>query len=496
MKIAIYTRKSVYTENSESIETQITLCKNYFGSKENTFEIFEDEGFSGGNTNRPAFKRMMNNVKLNKFDVVAIYKVDRISRNIVDFFKIYEELEKYNTKLISISEGFDPSTPGGKMMMIMLSAFADMERENIRQRVKDNMIALAKKGCFTGGFVPFGCTVEKKDGKSYLKIVDVDIIRLMFTKYLECGSLYSTQKYLLEHGIKTLTTRSSLGKLLRNPVYVESDTKVSTYLQQKGFEVVGNPNKKGYMTYGKTTNYPTLIVGKHKACIDVDIFLKVNMLLDKNKEESVKRPSKTYWLTDVLYCPFCGGKYQLVNSGRNTYYVCKNRVNRAKNEISIDTTKEKCKNNKYIKAVEIEEKVAKIIYALESKKDIPSYLLKNRRSTNNDEIEILEKQIKEIEKSISNLVEKLMLLSNVAATPVTKKIEELTKNKLDLESKLEDLKLQQLNDVDKTDLKEIQVAINNFKNLNDNKKKRLSVKAIFKKIVYNPFTDDIEITIN
>ncbi len=89
MKIAIYTRKSVAIENSESIETQVQLCKSYFNGN-NEFEIFEDEGFSGGNINRPAFKRMMNLARLGTFDIVAVYKVDRIARNIVDFFKIYD----------------------------------------------------------------------------------------------------------------------------------------------------------------------------------------------------------------------------------------------------------------------------------------------------------------------------------------------------------------------------------------------------------------------
>lgn len=227
MKVAIYTRKSVAIENSESIETQIELCKSYFKNSNVEFEVFEDEGFSGGNTNRPSFKRMMSLAKLNSFDVVAVYKVDRIARNIIDFFKIYEELEKLNVKLISITEGFDPATPVGKMMMIMLAGFADMERENIRQRVKDNMISLAKKGCFTGGFIPFGCEVEKIDGKSYLKIIDSDLINLIFNKYLETESLYSTQKYLLENSFQTLATRSSLGKLLRNPIYCASNKGVS-----------------------------------------------------------------------------------------------------------------------------------------------------------------------------------------------------------------------------------------------------------------------------
>ncbi|MFR3521520.1 MAG: recombinase family protein, partial [Clostridia bacterium] len=193
LRIAIYTRKSVFKENSESIDTQIELSKKYFQGSHH-FEVFIDEGFSGGNTNRPAFKKMMNMIKLRKFDIVATYKIDRISRNIVDFVGIYEDLKNNNVKLVSITEGFDTTTVMGEMMMFILSAFANMERENIKERVKDNMIALAKKGCFTGGFVPFGCEIEKKEGKSYLTITDEKTIQLIFNKYLELKSLYALKK--------------------------------------------------------------------------------------------------------------------------------------------------------------------------------------------------------------------------------------------------------------------------------------------------------------
>ena len=492
MRIAIYTRKSVAVENSESIETQIQLCKKYFQG-ENEFEIFEDEGFSGGNTNRPSFKRLMSLIKLGKFDIVAIYKVDRISRNIVDFFKIYEELEKYNVKLISISEGFDPSTPGGKMMMIMLSAFADMERENIRQRVKDNMISLAKKGCFTGGFVPFGCTIEKKEGKSFLKIEDDKIIKLMFDKYLELGSLYATQKYLLDNGIKTLTTRSSLGKILRNPVYCKSDERVSDYLLNKGFEVVGKANKKGYMTYGKTSNYPTLIVSKHNAPIDAELFLKVNLLLDKNKDKATKRESKTYWLTEILYCPFCGSKYVLVNSGKNTYYVCSSRINRASNEMGINKDKVKCENNKYVNAETIEEKVSILINNLEDDREFKKYKGNMVVDNKQNEIDILLKSIDDNKKAIDNLVEKLMLLSNAAAEPLTRKIGELTSENIELEAKIDELRINQLDAITKKNGSELQQAIREFRNIKDNKEKRNKVRIILNKLIYNPFDDSIDI---
>lgn len=493
MNIAIYTRKSVYIENSESIQTQIELCKNYFRGQ-NEFEIFEDEGYSGGNTNRPGFQKLMNLCRIGKFDIVAIYKVDRISRNITDFVKIYEELKSLNVKLVSVTEGFDTQTPMGEMMMFILSAFANMERENIRQRVKDNMNALARKGCYTGGFVPFGCTTEKRDGKSYLKIVDTDIINLMYKKYLELQSLYSVQKYLKENGIKTLTTRSSLGTMLRNPVYCKSSVEVSKYLEGK-YDVVGEPNGNGYMTYGKTVDTPILIIGGHKGCVEPDLFLKVNLLLDKKKDEATRRESKVYWLTDVLYCPLCGSKYILCNSSKNTYYVCKNRLNRKSDEMGLDTEREKCKNRKYVNAVEIENKVMKLVESLENPdtfKDM--YQDKDFETDDKNNIDILEKQIADNRKAIENLVEKLMLLSNTAAVPITQKIEKLTKENAELEEQIEKQKINKLENTKKISKEDVMKNIKKFSSIKDNKTRRIAIASIFKKLEYDPFTDSIKIT--
>lgn len=92
------------------------MCKTYFNRADEdcSFEIFQDEGFSGGNINRPSFQRMLELAKHKQFDIIAVYKVDRIARNIVDFVNIYDELENHDIKLVSITEGFDPSTPIGK----------------------------------------------------------------------------------------------------------------------------------------------------------------------------------------------------------------------------------------------------------------------------------------------------------------------------------------------------------------------------------------------
>lgn len=491
-KIAIYTRKSVAIENSESIQTQIDKCKKYFPN-ETDFEIFIDEGFTGGNTNRPAFKRMMNLIKLNTFDVVATYKVDRIARNIVDFVDIYNELQNNNVALVSVTEGFDPTNPMGRMMMIVLAAFADMERENIRQRVRDNMLSLAKKGCFTGGPAPYGCTIEKKGGKSYLKIVDSELIQLIFNKYLELGSLYSTHNYLLDNGITLIKNRTGINRLLRNPVYVQSCNEVSDYLKNNGFDVIGENNGYGYLTYGKTSGTPIAIVSKHLAPITPELFLKVQRKLDNMRDSIAKNTSKTYFLTNTLTCPYCNSKYTLVNSGRNTYYCCSKRLNRT--ELGLNKNAEKCENNKYINSQEIEDRIDSLMIKLSENNDRFKQIYKSQNSNlkQEDKTIVLEKAIKDNEKQISNLIDKLSLLSSSASQFILNKIEELSNKNLELTSKLEEEKLKNIENLSTLSQEEIFDTINTYSKDLPAKEKRKTLQSCFKSIYYHPITKEINL---
>lgn len=496
MKIAIYTRKSVYIENSESIETQINLCREYFKGEDSTFEIFEDEGFSGKNTNRPAFTRMMKLCKLGKFDAVAVYKIDRIARNIIDFVNIYDSLDKDNIKLISITEGFDPSTPGGKIQMILLASLADMERMNIAQRVKDNMLSLAKKGCWTGGCIPKGYTVIKnnENGKMYLELADKEFIINVFNWYLEYQSLYKVQQLMKENypPDKVYVNRENVRNFLRNPLYVQSDPLVSEYLKLKGFSIIGSENKKGYLTYGKSTGESLAIVSMHKAVIPPNTFLKVNRLLDEKYESYFKKTSKIYWLSGIMKCPFCNGNYVLCNSGKNTYYACSNRVKVTR--MRAKQVKDKCENNKYVNAEKIEKKVEDYIFNLRSFTSDMFNQVYESNTTETDNILELTNKIKENEKLINNLVEKLMFLSTEASVPVTNKIEEITGINSQLKIKLENEKLRLLElEANKVDKKHVFNNICAFNNLKDNAQKRIAIREIFKCIYYDPFKDVLEV---
>ena len=144
-------QKSRYTGKGESIGNQIDLCREYIrthygDAAAQQAVVFEDEGFSGGNLNRPDFKKMMTAAKARKSRAIVVYRLDRISRNISDFSSLIEELGRLGIDFVSIRESFDASSPMGRAMMYIASVFSQPERETIAERIRDNMHELAKTG--------------------------------------------------------------------------------------------------------------------------------------------------------------------------------------------------------------------------------------------------------------------------------------------------------------------------------------------------------------
>ncbi|MDU4659512.1 MAG: recombinase family protein, partial [Clostridium butyricum] len=360
MKAAIYSRKSKFTGKGESIENQIEMCKKYASDNEyDEIFIYEDEGFSGGNINRPEFKQMMKDAKSHKFDVIICYRLDRISRNVSDFSTLIDKLKLLNIGFISIKEQFDTTSPMGTAMMFISSVFAQLERETIAERIKDNMYELAKTGRWLGGTPPFGFISEQSlysdangKQKKMFQLAPVksecDLIKYMYEKYLALGSLGKLQKHLSSKEIKTRNNATwdikALQLILRNPVYVKSDEVVLSYLESKGAKVFGEVNGNGILSYNKKDSKDKykdisewiLSVAKHNGLIDSSLWLLVQKKLDKNKSLAPRLVSNdsSGLLSRVLYCKKCGGK-MIQKKGHASvktkepfrYYVCLNKIN-------------------------------------------------------------------------------------------------------------------------------------------------------------------------
>ena len=364
--IAIYSRKSRFTGKGESIGNQVELCKEYIRTHygEDTLDriaVYEDEGFSGGNLNRPDFKNMMEAARKHKFKAIIVYRLDRISRNISDFSSLIEELSRLDIAFVSIKEQFDTGTPMGRAMMYIASVFSQLERETIAERIRDNMHELAKTGRWLGGTTPTGYGSESVagvtiDGKSKkackLKLIpeEAEIVKTIFDLYIETDSQTITEAELIKRGIRTKNnkyfTRFSIKAILQNPVYMIADEEAYHYFINADSDLFYNREAfdgvHGIMAYnrtsqekGKTTEFlpPSewiVAVGLHLGIIPGKVWVQVQESLERNKSKAYHKPrSNEALLTGFLYCS-CGSRMYPKISRRRTAdgkpiytYVCK-----------------------------------------------------------------------------------------------------------------------------------------------------------------------------
>ena len=169
---AIYARQSVDKKDSISIESQIEFCK--YELKGGNCKEYTDKGYSGKNTDRPKFQELVRDIKRGLIAKVVVYKLDRISRSILDFANMMELFQQYNVEFVSSTEKFDTSTPMGRAMLNICIVFAQLERETIQKRVTDAYYSRSQRGFKMGGKAPYGFHTEpiKMDGINTKKLVD------------------------------------------------------------------------------------------------------------------------------------------------------------------------------------------------------------------------------------------------------------------------------------------------------------------------------------
>ena len=339
----IYSRKSKFTGKGESVENQVEMCRNYIVSvygpeAAEAAMVYEDEGFSGGNLERPQFKKMMKDSHEQKFAAIVVYRLDRISRNIGDFAKLIEDLGNRKIDFISIREQFDTSSPMGRAMMYIASVFSQLERETIAERIRDNMHELAKTGRWLGGNTPTGyesegvtsVSVDGKTRKAYkLKPIpeEISLVKTIFEQFMETGSLTKVDQYLLERQIKTKRgkdfTRFAIRAILTNPVYMIADEDAYHYMIDNEADLFSEQAKfdgvHGIMAYNRTLQRPgkanqinpisewIVAVGKHPGIIPGATWIAVQEKLELNKVKSYRSSrGNVALLSGLLVCGNCG----------------------------------------------------------------------------------------------------------------------------------------------------------------------------------------------
>ena len=478
--IAIYSRKSRFTGKGESIGNQVELCKEYvrnmFGEEYvDRCVVFEDEGFSGGNLQRPDFKRMMEEVRKRKFKAIVVYRLDRISRNISDFTGLIDELTKLDVSFVSIKEQFDTSTPMGRAMMFIISVFSQLERETIAERIRDNMHELAKTGRWLGGNTPTGfesgavskITIDGKERKSYKLILipeEIEIPKMIFDLYLETDSLTAVEAELLRQRIKTKQgkdfTRFAIKAILQNPVYMVADEDAFHYFSEREAEVCfpkeAFDGSCGIMTYNRTNQEKgrttqllpvsewIIALGKHPGVVPSKNWIKVQESLDRNKSKAYRKPrNNEALLTGLVYCA-CGERMYPKLTQRKTAdgdliytYVCKMKER---------SKRERCNrrnaNGNILDAAIIEQ----IKSLTDHDSDFVSQLAKSRefytgkREQYEKQLEDLRAEYAKNEQTVNGLIDSLGMVGDSIARPrVLKRIEELTDINREVQNRIYEL---------------------------------------------------------
>lgn len=409
VRCAIYTRKSSeegLEQNFNSLDAQREACEAYIKSQmhEGWFLLdkqYNDGGYSGGTMERPAFKELLKDIENDKIDIVVVYKVDRLTRSLMDFSKIIDVFDRHETSFVSITQQFNTTTSMGRLTLNILLSFAQFEREVTGERIRDKIAASKKKGMWMGGKVPLG--YSKEDKKLVIYNEDAQKVQMLFEKYLELKSVPKLMQYLKENEIKTKTdkyfSKGQLYHLLANKIYI-----------------------------GKITHKDKIYDGEHEAIICDEIFEKVQKLLYENKIDKTcgVKCSSNSLLVGLIYDDL-GNKMTPSHSNshgrRYRYYISRALKNNEETgsvskipagkveKFVIETTKEFLKDKKQIQNIVSEYKISKqnkLIYTAQNIQDYSE--LKLIRAIINKIV--VSKNLIEITLNENSLINVLNTLSN------------------------------------------------------------------------------------
>lgn len=253
---------------------------------------FNNGGFTGADTNRPALQQLINDIKLGKVNCVVVYKVDRLSRSLLDFTKLLEFFDEYKVTFVSVTQHFQTDTSMGRLTLNILLSFAQFEREMISERTRDKMGAARKKGKWTGGTPPLGYDVDREAHKLIVNEQEAKIVRKIFKLYLEVSSILITTQTLNKEGY---TSKKYIAKTGR----VSGGT---SFDKNRVHQMLMNP-----LYIGKVEYAGTLYNGEHEAIITPELFERVQERIKNNRRDrKIRKNAKCFGLlSQVLRCKAC-----------------------------------------------------------------------------------------------------------------------------------------------------------------------------------------------
>jgi len=274
LRCVIYTRKSSeegLEQEFNSLDAQREAGEAYIKSQahegwKQLKASYDDGGYSGGNMERPGLQKLMIDIKARKIDVVVVYKVDRLSRSLSDFAQLIQIFEQHDVSFVSVTQQFNTTTSMGRLMLNVLLSFAQFEREVTGERIRDKIAASKKKGMWMGGIVPMG--YEVRDRKLIIKEQDAELVRHIFRRYLELGSVTKLVHELKAQGFRTRKFVSESGKAYGDRYF----SRGHLYL------ILNNRLYLGEIVH-KEVSY----TGEHEAIIEQDLWESVQKQLADNR---------------------------------------------------------------------------------------------------------------------------------------------------------------------------------------------------------------------
>lgn len=421
-KVAIYVRVSTTNQAEEgySIEEQKDKLSSYCSIKDwSVYKVYTDGGFSGSNTKRPALEQLIRDAKKQLFDTVLVYKLDRLSRSQKDTLYLIEDVFLENKiDFVSLLENFDTSTPFGKAVVGILSVFAQLEREQIKERMQLGKLGRAKSGkSMMWARTSYGYDYHRETGTVTINPVQSLAIKFIFEQYLSGRSITKLRDDLNDKYPKDIDWNyRAVRMILANPVYC------------------------GYNQY-KGQVYP----GNHEPIITEEDFNKTQEELKIRQNTAAEkfnpRPFQAkYMLSGIAQCGYCGAPLTITlgtirkDGSRNIRYQCKNRFPRTTRGVTTYNDNKKCDSRFYEKA-DVEENVLHQLSKLQNDTSYLDELFSDNEETNIDR-DNYQKQIDELTKKLSRLND-LYIDDRITLEELQKRSAEFTLMRAMLETELE-----------------------------------------------------------
>lgn len=389
---AIYTRKSSeegLEQEFNSLDAQYDVCAQYIQRKENEGwrivpERYDDGGFSGGNAERPALKRMLADCEAGYIDVIVVYKIDRLSRSMLDFSKMIEKLENQNISFVSVTQDFSTKGASGRMVTNITMAFAQYEREMASERIRDKIALSKKRGKYCGESPILGYDVNPERTKLVVNEAEALTVQYIFRRFLEIGSVKQVAKELNQQGYRTKAWQTKKGKPKGGVTWNTSHL----------YRLINN------RTYiGQVTHKEKFYEGEHKAIIEKDDWEKAQEILRSNCRLKSKSPRVTTAspMRGLIRCAHCdsamGITYTKKMDRRYTYYICEKDAKRPVSTCPI----------KRIPAGDIEKAVVNQVGAIFRTPRVISQTYKRVKTLETMEENRLRSQLQDIQSQLNNL---------------------------------------------------------------------------------------------